>query len=278
VAASANKVYNELTAQQQKLARRLFLSLVHIAADTADTRRRITITELLANHDDALATEMEDVLDCFVAQRLITADANTETSTVEISHEALLTAWPQLRAWLDSDRAGLLIARQLTEAAAAWHREHRDPAALYGGTRLAVTQDWLATAGSPTELTPLAREFLNASIQRQLADQRATQRRTRRLRQLVASLIVLVLLTATAAGVAVKSQQTIRDQRNAALSEKVANDATALRATNPALAAQLSVAAYRLDPTPGARGSLLSGVVNLSGGLIAFHPWREHLV
>jgi transcriptional regulator with XRE-family HTH domain len=158
VAASANKVYDELTEQQQKLARHLFLSLVHIAADTADTRRRITITELLANHDDAQAAGMEDVLERFVAQRLITADTHTETSTVEISHEALLTAWPHLRAWLDTDRAGLLIARQLTEAAVAWHREDRDPAALYGGTRLArldgtavmiesIVRVWVASVG-----------------------------------------------------------------------------------------------------------------------------------
>src|SRR5262249_40371889 len=156
--------YGELTEQQRKLARYLFLSLIHIAADTADTRRRIIITELLANHTETQATEMEDVLERFVAQRLITADTQTEISTVEISHEALLTAWPRLRAWLDTDRSGLLIARQLTEAATAWSREHRDSAALYGGTRLAMVQDWVAAAGPHAELTPLAREFFDASI------------------------------------------------------------------------------------------------------------------
>ncbi|MEU7742862.1 helix-turn-helix transcriptional regulator [Nonomuraea sp. NPDC049158] len=41
VAASASKVYDELGPREREQARRLFLSLVHVAADTADTRRRM---------------------------------------------------------------------------------------------------------------------------------------------------------------------------------------------------------------------------------------------
>jgi hypothetical protein len=39
------------------------------------------------------------VLERFVAQRLVTVDAGM----AEITHEALLEAWPRLRAWLDAD-------------------------------------------------------------------------------------------------------------------------------------------------------------------------------
>ncbi len=46
-------------------------------------------------------------------RRLITVD----TGTVEISQEALLTAWPQLRSWLD--------------AARAWRHTDRDDEMLY---------------------------------------------------------------------------------------------------------------------------------------------------
>ncbi|MBV8540314.1 MAG: helix-turn-helix domain-containing protein [Pseudonocardiales bacterium] len=253
VATSASKVYDGLTGQQQELARHLFLSLVHIAADTADTRRRLTTADLLAGYGHSRAAEMEKVLSQFVTQRLITAD----THTVEISHEALLTAWPQLRTWLDTDRAGLIMSRRLAEAALTWRREHYDPAALYRGTRLAAARDWVETRPH-ADLPPLAREFLDAAIRRELGEQRVARRRTRLLRQLVAGLVVLFLLTAAAAGAAVRSQHVTREQRNIALSGKVANEATALRNTNPALAVQLSVAAYRLAPTPEARGSLLS--------------------
>jgi len=42
------------------------------------------------------------------------------------------------------------------------------------------------------------------------------------------------------------------------VSRQVAGQALDLRDTNPALAAQLGLAAYRLTPTPEARGALLS--------------------
>ncbi|MFC6023163.1 helix-turn-helix domain-containing protein [Plantactinospora solaniradicis] len=258
VAASAAKVYDELTAPQQELARRLFLSLVHVAADTADTRRRVPTAELFAEHDDAGVAELEDVLDRFVAQRLVTADVDT----VEISHEALLAAWPRLRAWLEADRAGLVVGRRLTEAAVTWRREHQDPAALYRGTRLAAAQEWVETSGHRVNLTPPVREFLDTSVRHELAEQRAVRRRARRLRQLVAGLLVMLLCTVVATAVTVRSLRATRAERNIAVSGKVANEATALRTTNPALAGQLSLAAYRLAPTPEAAGSLLSTAAN----------------
>jgi hypothetical protein len=89
---------------------------------------------------------------------------------VEISHEALITAWPRLRAWLDNDRAGLVVARQLTESAVIWRKENDDPASLYRGTRLAAAREWAEAAGLSASLSPLAREFLDASVQRELDD------------------------------------------------------------------------------------------------------------
>jgi WD40 repeat protein len=74
----------------------------------------------------------------------------------------------------------------------------------------------------------------------------------------VAALGVLVLLAASATVLAVQARDTATRQRDDALSKKVANEAIALRVTNPALAAQLSLAAYRLAPTVEARGSLIS--------------------
>ncbi|WP_101787160.1 helix-turn-helix domain-containing protein [Nonomuraea indica] len=251
VAASASKVYDELGPREREQARRLFLSLVHVASDTADTRRRMVTAELLAEGRDE---GREDVLDRFVAQRLITADVDT----VEISHEALLTAWPRLRSWLDADREGLVVGRRLAEAAATWHREHRDPAALYRGARLAAARAWVAGTTTGAQLSPLTREFLDASVARELEEQRAARRGTRRLRRLVAGLIVLFVVTAAAGVVAVRSQRETQEQRDMALAGNAAKEAAALRAVNPALAAQLNLAAYRLSPTAEARGGLLS--------------------
>ncbi|GAA0835896.1 WD40 repeat domain-containing protein [Streptosporangium amethystogenes subsp. fukuiense] len=73
------------------------------------------------------------VLDRFVRARLVSVDEDR----AEITHEALTHAWPQLRTWIQTDRATLLVRRQLDDDAREWLRHGRDPAFLYRGTRLA---------------------------------------------------------------------------------------------------------------------------------------------
>ncbi|WP_051760755.1 helix-turn-helix domain-containing protein [Herbidospora cretacea] len=259
VAASAAKVYEELEPAQRELARRLFLDLVHVSGDTADTRRHLRTDELLAGR-----AEVEDVLDRFVAQRLITVDADT----VRISHEALLTAWPLLRSWLEADRAGLVVGRRLEEAATTWRRERDDPAALYRGTRLASALEWTETSPASADLSLLAREFLDASARREHDEHAAARRRTRLLQRLVAGLAVLVLLLAAAGGIVYRGQLDLREQRDAALAGKAAQESVALRAVDPALSARVGLAAYRLSPSPDTRGALLG---------MAAMPYAERL-
>ncbi|MFF5206095.1 helix-turn-helix domain-containing protein [Streptosporangium sp. NPDC000396] len=240
IAASAGDVYDDLTGGQQELARRLFLHLVHVAPDTADTRRRAATAELLAE-DPETAT----VLDRFVAQRLITIDEGT----VEITHEALLSAWPLLKGWIDADRVGLFVGRRLVADAESWRRDQRDPDALYRGTRLLAAQEWAQAHGHG--VPPSAREFLQAGTGH-------ARRRVRRLYQAVTALLVLLALALVSSGVAFQAQRTATRQRDEALSRKVAAETVALRQADPALAVQLSVAAYRLAPTVEARGGVLS--------------------
>ncbi|MEU4217258.1 helix-turn-helix domain-containing protein [Actinoplanes sp. NPDC026623] len=252
VAASADAVYAEFDEHQRHLARQVFLGLVHIAADAPDTRRRRDWAELVTECDGS-TDQVTEVLDRFVAQRLITVDADR----VQLSHEALLTAWPLLRDWLEVDRAGMLTRRHVVEAATTWQREQRCHTALYRGARLAVAREWAQRTGAPA-LNPVAREFLAASVARELAEQHAARRRTRRLRQLVAALTVLFLLATTMTVVAARSDRISTRQRDEAVSRQVAQEADPLRGDNPALANQLSLAAYRLARTPEARGALLS--------------------
>ncbi|MET8150853.1 hypothetical protein ACIBSW_19015 [Actinoplanes sp. NPDC049668] len=252
VAASADAVYAEFDEGRRHLARQVFLGLVHIAADAPDTRRRRDRAELVAECGGP-AEEVTEVLDRFVAGRLITVDADR----VQLSHEALLTAWPELRGWLEADRAGMLTRRHLVEAAATWQREQRCHTALYRGARLAVAREWAQRTGAPA-LSPVARDFLAASLARELAERDTARRRTRRLRQLVAGLTVLFLLATTMTVLAVRSQRASDRQRDEAVSRQVAEEVGPLRGGNPALANQLSLAAYRLARTPEARGALLS--------------------
>jgi WD40 repeat protein/transcriptional regulator with XRE-family HTH domain len=248
VASTAEEAFGELTEAQQELARQIFIRLVHVADDTADTRRRVSASELVLGADDA-----DHVLGLFIERRLITAGADE----VEIAHEALLSAWPRLRGWIDADRAGGRVQRQLSSAAELWRDADRDPNALYRGGPLASASDW---AGDPVHrvgLNVLEREFLQASVEHQATEGRAARRRTRGLQQLVGALAVLTLVAGFLAVFAYQQKEAATHQRDLAISRQVAIDADQLRATDPALAAQLALAAYRIAPTPEARSSLL---------------------
>ncbi|WP_329080575.1 nSTAND1 domain-containing NTPase [Streptosporangium sp. NBC_01469] len=244
VARTSEEVYSALGPERQALARQVFLRLTALGEGTEDTKRRISRGEI--DHPDTAA-----VLERLAGARLVTLDDDT----VELAHEEVIRSWPRLRDWLTEDREGLRIHRRITEAAQAWESEDRDEGALYRGTRLAVARDW--AAGNHSLLSPGERGFLEAGIAAEAREQEATRRRTRRLRQLAALLAVLLVLATTTTVYAFRAQRTATQQRDIALSQKVAAEATDLRDANPALSAQLSLAAYRLSPTGEARDSLL---------------------
>jgi WD40 repeat protein len=251
VARTADEVYDDLSAVQRAIARRVFLRLVNLGDDTPDTRRKITPAELEGLADSP--AELDEVIEHFVEARLLTM----ASATVEISHEALLTAWPRLRRWIDADRDGLRLQRQLADAAVQWRNLQREPGALYQGGRLDSVRDWGGPAATGRDLNPLEIEFVTASLAREREEESATRRRTRRLKRMVAALVVLVLLTAGLAGYSGWKRGTANNERDLAMSRQVASTANRLRATDPALAAQLSLAAYRIAPTMEARSSLL---------------------
>ena len=240
VAASADTVYAGLDPQRQRLARRLFLRLVNVHADTPDTRRRVKLQDLL----DEPGAGIEELLSAFIAQRLVTVDVDT----AEITHEALITAWPQLREWLQADRTALLLGRQLDVAALAWHETGREHSMLYQGTRLAAAREWAELYRD--EAPPISREFLTAS-------RRYARRRLTRLYQTMAALTALLVLTATLGVVAYQQRNQARAERDIALSRMTAVRANQLRSRDVSLARQLSLVAYRISPTEEALASLL---------------------
>src|SRR6185369_3473997 len=89
VAASAQRAYDALTPAQQAAARQVFLRLTATSPDGIDTTGRATRTELTDGKSADEIQDVEAVLEAFAAERLLTLAADT----VEISHEAVLTAW-----------------------------------------------------------------------------------------------------------------------------------------------------------------------------------------
>ena len=258
IARTADQVYGSLDEEQRAIARRLFLRLVYVADDAPETRSSVRLAELQDWPGGTVSPG--EVLDRFVAERLITLDAGT----AQITHEALLTAWPLLRTWIDANREGLRVRRRLSDAARTWDEAGRDPAALLRGGQLALARDWTADPLNRDSLSTLTRAFVDAGIAAERLQQAAERNRTARLRRLVAALSVLVVLTVGLAGYAFQQRQAAtraRDNataaKNTAQSREVAVEADQVRGQSAGLAAQLSLAAYRIAPTAEARASLL---------------------
>ncbi|MFJ6386863.1 XRE family transcriptional regulator [Streptomyces sp. NPDC091972] len=248
LARTAEEFYQQLEPGRRELARRVFVRLTALGEGTEDTRRPAPLAELegLAGAGDG---GLGAVLDRAAGARLLTLDHER----VELAHEALIRCWPRLHGWLSEDREALRTLRRLTGAAQAWVGLRRDPGALYRGAGLD-----LAAGLDRASLSAVEREFLDASLAARTAEQAAARRRVRFRRGAVALLTALVVVASTTAVFAVRAQRAADRQRDAAGSQRAAEKAMALRASDPALAAQVALAAYRLSPTPEARGTLLS--------------------
>jgi WD40 repeat protein len=144
---------------------------------TGDTRRRATFNELILKPEERNSTH--NVLKALADARLIT----TSEDIVEVAHEALIREWPTLRGWLEDNREGLRLHRQLTEAAQEWDGLDREPDLLYRGARLTQIQEWAGTDAD--EMNRLEHEFLDASLAR--AQQEAMEREAQQRRELEAA-------------------------------------------------------------------------------------------
>jgi WD40 repeat protein len=248
---TAEHTYAQLTPERAELARRVLLRLITPGEGAQDTRRPTDRSELVTT---ARAEDLDFVLERLALARLITLHENS----VDLAHEALITAWPRLRAWVEEDRERLRIHRRLTEAAQAWEELERDFGALYRGTRLAILREWASRDGSRDELNALEREFLDASIGLEDSERATVVRRNRRLRLLTAGL-ALLLLVVTGVGVAAlqQRQDALRSQR-VAVSRQLAAEALGLVESRPAAAMLLSVEAFRVAPTFEARSAMLT--------------------
>ncbi|MFI5530292.1 hypothetical protein ACIA8O_17295 [Kitasatospora sp. NPDC051853] len=252
VAATAEEEFGRLDPSEQRTARLLFLGLVRIGENGEVTRRRRTRADLLLAAADPRA--VPTVAERFTRARLLTQGAERENGavTVEVTHEALMWAWPRLRRdWIGAGQSGVAVRQRLEEAALSWERGGRkDTAPLHRGAELELARDWAAGAG-PEDLTPLVSAFLAAS--------RRHRRRGRLLRRgAVATVTVLALLASALAAFAFQQSRIALEQRNDAIFDRVSAEADRQRAGNGALAAQLDLVAHRMRPTPALRTQLMT--------------------
>jgi WD40 repeat protein len=93
-------------------------AMVRINAEGGYARRRATLLDIPAGAVPLLRR--------FVDARLLVTDRDTEgREIIEVAHEALLRAWPQLTTWLAEDQDKLRLLESLQRAAEEWDKSGR---------------------------------------------------------------------------------------------------------------------------------------------------------
>ncbi|WP_399067331.1 nSTAND1 domain-containing NTPase [Streptomyces winkii] len=255
IARTAEDAYAQLSPQHAEFARRVLLRLITPGEGAQDTRRPVARAEL-----DTLAPseDLDHVLERLARARLIILDEES----VDLAHEALITAWPRLRAWVEEDREWLGVHRRLAEAATAWEELERDSGALYRGSRLAVLREALARDGVRNQLNAVEGAFVDASIGLEDGERAAAVRRNRRLRLLASGLALLLLVVTGVSVVALQLREEAVHAQQVSLSRQLAAEALGLVESRPAAAMLVSVEAFRAAPTFEARSALLTVSAN----------------
>ncbi|MGH3709596.1 MAG: helix-turn-helix domain-containing protein [Pseudonocardiaceae bacterium] len=265
IATTAERAYTQLSPPEQRIAQQLLLRLVQVDTHTEALRHRIP-RERLRHALPAPAEATEKILETFARARLLTFDTNS----VEITHEALLRAWPRLADWITADRAGLRIHQQLSEAADAWDADDRDPALVYRGSRLAITQGWATGPGRKAQLSALEQDYLQASINQKHHEQHA-QRRATRLRVLASVMAIFLVMALLAGSIILHLYREVEKERLRASAAELAVTSNLMAATRPYDAMLLAVAAWKLAQLPEGRSALLSAQSQYLVGQLTGH-------
>jgi WD40 repeat protein/DNA-binding SARP family transcriptional activator len=264
LSARADRILDATDAEGRRAIKQVFLRLVTLGEGTQDTRRRVVRSELDAL--DVKRDAIDGVLDGFGRHRLLTfdRDPSTREATVEIAHEALLTAWGRLRGWIDEMREDLRQERRLARGAAEWRASERDRSFLMRGIRLEQVASWQKT--TDLALGERERAFLKASLderdrERAEEDERRRrethlERRSRtRLRALVAVFAVATLVAGTLTVVATELRERATREATIARASALASAAVANLEVDPELSILLAVEA--LEETRSVDGSVL---------------------
>jgi len=283
IAQTADTVYAGLSPEEQTIARNIFLRLTELGEGTEDTRRRASLAELIPQRD--METAVQTVLDLLAHKRLVTLNeerpqGNAAQTYAEVAHEALIREWPALREWLDENREGLRIHRQITEAAQAWQASGEDISYLFRGGRLAQAQEWVA--GHTSELNAREHAFLQASQEHEATEQKriaaiATER-TRASRFLNIALFVANIFAVAFLIILLQSRNNLSEaiaQSRVAQSQALAAASVAVQAENPMRGLLLAIAAGQTAETAQAFDALNASLPRMARPLFTLIPGEK---
>lgn len=225
-----------------KEALRLLTGLVRVLPGSEAPLRRMLTREEAGERRWRIAKSL-------AARRLLVLHGDEgEPQSVELAHEALISAWPTLAQQVKADGEFLAGRAELGHDLDRWQKANRPPDLLPGSLQLLSLQSRLH--GREADLAQEQREFLALASRRQ----RALRVRAR------AGWVTIALVLALIAGLGtflVQESQVSAQREAEGRSRALAVQSDELTDSNPGQAALTALAAYETAPTQEARSALL---------------------
>ncbi|MCC5665063.1 ATP-binding protein [Nostoc sp. CHAB 5784] len=162
-----DSIYGALTKQEKLAAQSIFLKLVDIGKDSESG------TEWRPVRRRALMFEFSNELERIVLVKLINENllvSNSQSipqeSTVEITHETLLTSWTNLNIWIQENRQAIALRNRLNDDVAHWQVKKADDE-LWAGSKLEQILELRKDSTFNQILggfSPTANQFIDASV------------------------------------------------------------------------------------------------------------------
>ncbi|MBD3887380.1 pentapeptide repeat-containing protein [Phormidium tenue FACHB-886] len=183
LAGEAQRIYSSLNDKEKDIARRVFIELVELGEGTKDTRRRATVESLLSAQDNAAL--VREVIGRFSVPgvRLLMLSSVEGKEVVEVTHEALLDHWQQIREWLDGQRDLIRQQRRINALAQEWEKQGKKRGYLLQGRQLDDAHSFQKRYAETLPLAEHAAEFVRKSLRQRWLNRAA-----------VASFLILPLL------------------------------------------------------------------------------------
>jgi WD40 repeat protein len=199
----ADAAFGALTARQQSVARRVFLRLVSFGQGRADTRRQQTRSAVRTAAD--APGDVDAIVATLAEARLVTMSHEGGEDVVDLAHEALLSAWPTLRTWIDTRRADEERRRRLEAKVGEWVERERGATGLLDRVQLGEAEQWL-TSDAAVEIG------YSEGLQGLVAASRAAimgeeRQRKRRARSILGGLLAFSLVVSVLGALAWVSRQ-----------------------------------------------------------------------
>lgn len=178
-----DRIYSNLSEQEQLAVQRIFLKLVEIGGDEESEtqwkpiRRRANRSEFSDELEQKSLTRL-------INQNLLVSNRpdQSQESTIEITHEILLTSWTTLSAWILENRQAIALRNRLNDDVERWQAKKAEDE-LWSGSKLEQVLELRKDLTFNQVLggfSPSANQFIDASLEKRDRLLREEQERSQR--------------------------------------------------------------------------------------------------